>query len=114
MTPQGFHHVAIRARNVEALAAFYADTLGLPELRRWPADDGGVRSIWLGCGAGFLAIERAGEGPLPREEEFRGLLPGLHLLALGIAREEREPWETRLRTRGIDLVGRTRWSLFFR
>ena len=84
-------------------------------MRRWPADAGGDRSVWLAVGgseeAGFLALERAEERPEPRP--WRDGRPGLHLVALQIAPGERRGWEDRLREAGVEVVHRTRWTIYF-
>jgi glyoxylase I family protein len=111
---RGFHHVAIQARDVETVAAFYRDVLGLPELRRWPDERGGLRSIWLACGDGFLAIEATGEGETPSRLPFRHGAPGLHVFAFRIERGQRSAIESQLSARGIQIEHHTRWSLFLR
>jgi glyoxylase I family protein len=58
----GFHHLAIRCGDLGGCERFYREVLGLAVLRRWPAPQGGDRSVWLAVGDGFLALERAG-GP---------------------------------------------------
>ena len=67
IAPQGFHHVAIQARDVEQVAAFYREVLGLPEVARHHFDDGRLRSVWLSARsggnaqAGFFAVELAAD-----------------------------------------------------
>ena len=51
------HHVAFRTDDLEALARFYADVLGLTVTRR---SEG--RSIWLDAGGAILMLERREEG----------------------------------------------------
>ncbi len=111
---RGFHHVAIQARDVEGLAAFYREVFGRREQRRWNDDSGALRSIWLACGDGFLAIERAGEGPLPSEQPFRTPAPGIHVFALGIAWSDRVAVERELTAAKVVIEHRTQWSLFVR
>lgn len=63
MKTLGFHHVALKAHDVERVGAFYREVLGLAELRRWFRDDGTLRSIWLATTPnaddtdGFIAVE---------------------------------------------------------
>jgi catechol 2,3-dioxygenase-like lactoylglutathione lyase family enzyme len=106
------HHVAIQCRDLARCERFYREVLGLEELRRWPAEGGGDRSVWLALGAGFLALERA-EDP-PEERPWRDGRPGLHLVALRIRREERGAWEARLTSHGVPIAHRTRWTLYLR
>ena len=42
-----FHHLALGARDLERVAAFYRDLLGLPEVSRHREPGGRLRSIWL-------------------------------------------------------------------
>ena len=54
------HHVAFRARDLEATVAFYKEVFGLSEVRSArPA------SVWLGIGDAVLMVEaRASDEPL--------------------------------------------------
>ena len=103
------HHLAVRCADLGACERFYREVLGLPVLRRWPDGAGGDRSVWLGLGDGFLALERApsAAGPLPQEAGR-----GLHLFALRIAASERAAWEARLAAAGVPVAHRTRWTLY--
>ncbi len=54
----GFHHLAIFVRELERLALFYREVLGLSEMARHQREDGTLRSIWLAIpGGGFIALE---------------------------------------------------------
>ncbi len=111
-----FHHLAIQCADLVRCERFYREVLGLPVLRRWPREGGeGDRSVWLAVGggeaAGFLALERA-DTP-PERREWRDGRPGLHLIALRIAPEERAAWEERLAGAGVEVVHRTRWTIYF-
>ncbi|MCP3105161.1 VOC family protein [Myxococcus sp. K15C18031901] len=115
MNVQGFHHVAIQARDVERVTAFYRDLLGFPELTRHLRPDGSLRSIWVsvpgGAGA-FLAIEAVGGAPL--EEPFRQERPGLLMLAFRIPRAERAAVVSALTRAGLSLEHETRWTVYVR
>ncbi len=110
-----FHHLAVQCADLERCERFYREVLGFPVLRRWPqaGPGGGDRSVWLavGGGGGFLALERAAE-PQPARP-WRDGRAGLHLVALRIAPEERAGWEARLAAAGVEVVHRTRWTLYF-
>ncbi|HET8733446.1 MAG TPA: VOC family protein [Anaeromyxobacteraceae bacterium] len=111
-TVEGLHHVALRCNDLAGCERFYADVLGLPVLRRWPAEGGGDRSVWMSLGRGFLALERATR---PVEDApFEDAPAGWQVVALGISRAEREGWERRLARAGVRLARRTPYSLFFR
>jgi len=113
---EGVHHVAIQCADLARCEAFYRDVLGLQVLRRWPDGAGGERSVWLALGEGgaFLALERAGPGEPPGDRPFQDGRAGLHLVALRIARAARERWEARLAAAGVEVVHRTRWTLYVR
>jgi glyoxylase I family protein len=108
----GFHHLAIQCADLAACERFYRDVLGLPELRRWPAEGGGDRSVWLAVGDGFLALERADRDPSPGP--WRDGQPGLHLVALRIGKDERESWERRLASLHVPVAHRTRFTIYLR
>jgi catechol 2,3-dioxygenase-like lactoylglutathione lyase family enzyme len=112
MGPTRVHHVAIKVADLARAEAFYSSLLGLPVLRRWPAaDGGGERALWLDLGQGaFLALERADGAEAAKGEGA----PGLHLLALAIARDERAAWEARLAQAGFPVYQRTDFTLYVR
>jgi catechol 2,3-dioxygenase-like lactoylglutathione lyase family enzyme len=112
MNPTHVHHVAVKVADLARAEAFYVGILGLPVLRRWPLPDGkGERSLWLDLGAGaFLALERAEEDADGKPEGA----PGLHLLALNIARSEREAWLAKLATVGHPVYLQTGYTIYVR
>jgi glyoxylase I family protein len=111
--PPALHHVAIQCADLAACERFYVEVLGLPVARRWPAEGGGDRSIWLGLeGGAFLALERAVRPPRP--SAWRGEEAGLHLVALRIGAGERAAWEARLAEAGVPVAHRTRWTVYVR
>ena len=112
--PSGVHHVAVLVRNLAAAEAFYGGVLGLPVLRRWPADPalpaGPERSIWLDTGGGdFLALERAGD-----DADTTAGGSGLHLFALRIPAGDRAAWEKRLASAGVAIYRRTDYTVYVR
>jgi catechol 2,3-dioxygenase-like lactoylglutathione lyase family enzyme len=119
---RGHHHLAIQVRDLPGAERFYVEVLGLPVVRRWPREDGlpGERSLWLSVGqAGspahgdeFIALEACDvERPAT---PFRDPHGGLHLLSLRIPAADRGAWEQRLQGLGIEMVHRTRWTLYLR
>ncbi len=116
-SPRGFHHLAIQVRDLPAAERFYRDVLGLPVVRRWPSTDGaGDRSVWLdtGDGHGFIALEIVATGATALDDPSCARSPGLHLVALRIAREMRETWEARLTAAGVAVESRTAFTLYVR
>lgn len=59
------HHIALLTPDPGGLAAFYADRLGLAEVRR-AEDERGLRAVWLDAGGTIVMVERG---------ERRGGLP---------------------------------------
>ncbi len=113
MHVQGFHHLAIQVTEVEKVARFYREVLGVEEVARHLREDGTLRSIWVTVGGGmFLAIEQ-GDGLLA-QEPFRHPRPGLFLIALRIASQEREAALARLASLKVEVVHQTRWTVYFR
>jgi len=120
--PRAFHHLAIKCVDLAACERFYREVLGLELLRRWPNEDGSDRSVWLGVGDGFIALERAALGREAKEAEapaaavasFRDARAGLHLFALRISPQERSHWEARFQACGVAVVHRTRFTLYVR
>jgi catechol 2,3-dioxygenase-like lactoylglutathione lyase family enzyme len=110
---QGFHHVALQARDVERVTAFYRNLLGFPELTRHHRPDGSLRSVWVGVpGGGFLAIEAVTGTPEPLP--FRHEQPGLLLLAFRIPRAARATAVEAFTRAGVPLEHETRWTFYVR
>ncbi len=108
----GIHHVAVRCADLGRCEAFYREVLGLPVLRRWPAEGGGDRSVWLALGAGFVALERASTAP--EAGAFEDAPAGWYAVALGISLADRGAWEARLQAAGVPVSRRTSYSIFVR
>lgn len=104
----GFHHLALQARDVETVAAFYRDVIGLAETRRFHRDDGSLRSIWLATGdTGFLAVEH-----LPGGAPLADASLGLSMIALRIDPLARGAALTELSRRGVAIVKQTGWTIY--
>lgn len=100
------HHLAIRARDVQAVAAFYRDVLLLPL-----ADAPRPGVVWLRAGELLLMIEPHVVEQAAIEDQVER--PGLHLLSFAIEPSERAHWEQRLSAHGIAIVNRTDYTLYF-
>ena len=107
---RAIHHLALGAADVDALARFYRDHLGLTETARHE-DEGGLRSIWLDLGGAILMIERATS---TREPPPGGQPTGLFLLALETSPEERTALEARLAAAGHPREEATAYTSYFR
>lgn len=103
----GIHHLAVAARaaGVPRVAAFYRDTVGLPELVRHHRPDGSLRSVWLSLSAlgeqaaGFLAVEDG--------DAF-----GPAMIALRIHVADRGALLARLLELGVAVTKQTRWTVY--
>jgi catechol 2,3-dioxygenase-like lactoylglutathione lyase family enzyme len=107
------HHVAIQVNDLERAVRWYRDLFELPVLKEWPDDDGRVRAVWLKLSDdAFVALERcSGKG---QPSGWWHPDPGIHVLSLRIAADERARWEQRLSERGVPVDHRSKWTLFLR
>lgn len=105
--------MALQVRDVSRVAAFYLETLKLPELRRFHREDGSLRSIWIGASTdasgrdGFLAIEEAPAGA------GSGVL-GFSMVALRIEAGSRRAISEELARSGLKVEHETGWTLYLR
>ena len=95
------NHLAVTGADVETLAAFYAQLMGLDEMKRHH-DERGLRSIWLALETGILMVER---GPSHAEGGWR--LPAFH-----IPTEQMGSWRERLEALGAGPVHETGYTLY--
>ena len=114
--PPRLHHIALGARDVARVAAFYRDTFGLPERARHhyaigERFAGTLRAIWLGLGGESVLMIEHSEAPLRRVE---GVGAGPFLLALHVDEDEREDLEARLEDAGAPIEARTTFSSYAR
>ncbi|MBI5517971.1 MAG: VOC family protein [Deltaproteobacteria bacterium] len=97
------HHLALRTRDLEALAGFYRDVFGLPAVRETPG-----YSVWLRAGDVVLMLERRGEeepGPAEGSQD---------LVAFAVDPEGREEVLARLARRGVPVEASTEHTRYFR
>jgi glyoxylase I family protein len=113
MAPLALHHLAVKARDVARVAAFYRDVLGLPELRRHE-DAAGLRAIWLDASGVLLMVERSAAGGAPPDAGPDGDPPGLHLVAFRLPPGQHPAWRARLEAAGVPVVGHTDFTLYVR
>lgn len=104
------HHLALGSRDVEALARFYGELLGLPEVARHLDEQGVLRSVWLDLGGSLLMIERTREAP----RRVEGVGSGPFLLAFRVSPEARAELERELLARGHTIEARTAFSSYSR
>ena len=105
------HHFAIKAWDVETLAKFYRETLGL-EFERDFNDAYGLRSVWLRFGGSRLMIERSEEGGVTNRF-FDSDPTGIHIVVFGIEAKDREPWREKLEAQGCPAMHETEHTLYF-
>jgi glyoxylase I family protein len=104
------HHLALGARDIERVAAFYRDLLGLPEVGRHHEPGGKLRSIWLELGGPVLMIELTGEPP----RRVQGVGAGAFLLAVAAEPLERDALEQALTAAGVPVESRTEHTIYVR
>ncbi len=107
----GFHHLAIRVDDVETVARFYTETLGLPEVSRHLFPDGALRSVWVGTRSpggtnmGFLAIEKLDDPAMSL---------GQNMVALRISKPGKEALLVELKRKGVPVIKTSRWTVYVR
>ncbi len=103
------HHLALGARDVGAVAAFYRDVLRLPQVATHRYEDGALRSIWLSLGNAVLMVEHT------TQERVRvdGVGAGAFLIAVQWADGlvSGEEW---LQEHGVTIEARSQYSLYSR
>lgn len=104
------HHIALGARQVEEVAAFYRRAFELKESARHHYEDGALRSIWLDLSPGVLMVEHT-----PRMRELvEGVDAGAFLIAFAIQPEERASVEARLQELGARIEAQSAYTLYAR
>lgn len=109
-TLRSLHHLALGSADVERLAAFYRDVVGLAEVARHLDAEGALRSIWLNLGGPILMIERTDEPP----HRVEGVGSGPFLLAFAVSPAGRLELEAALATNGQRIEGRTAFTSYSR
>jgi catechol 2,3-dioxygenase-like lactoylglutathione lyase family enzyme len=104
------HHLALGSRDVEVLARFYGELLGLPEVARHLDEHGVLRSIWLDLGSSLLMIERTQEAA----RWVEGVGSGPFLLAFRVSPTARAELERQLMALGHAIEARTAFSSYSR
>ena len=104
------HHLALGARDLEKVAAFYRDLLGLREVIRHHEPGGRLRSIWLDLGGPVLMIEQTEEPA----RQVQGVGAGPFLLALAAGPSDRAALEKSLAMSGFPVEARTEHTIYFR
>lgn len=104
------HHIALGARDVSAVAAFYRQAFDLTELTRHLDDRGNLRSIWLDLGGSILMIERTEVSP----PIVDGIGAGPFLLAFAISVDQRPAMEEQLANLGSPIEERTNFTSYAR
>lgn len=104
MAALALHHLAFRTRELELLAHFYREVVGLPER------SGGTpgRSVWLALGEGIVMLEaaEAGEATVPERT--------MELVAFRVAPEERAAVRERLARAGVPVEAETSFTIYAR
>ncbi|MFO0600104.1 MAG: VOC family protein [Myxococcaceae bacterium] len=106
----GFHHVAVQVADVDRVARFYVQVLGLSEVRRFHRDDGSLRSVWV-------AAQPDAQGPFVAIEQLdareRGPA-GYSMVAFRIAPEARQAVIAELAQHGVAIEKQSGWTIYVR
>ncbi len=102
------HHLALKVTDLEGVASFYRDVLQIKESKRQLDEKGAERAVWFECSGVILMIEKI--DTIKREPAHQA---GWHLLAFTIKPEERDIWENHLQNRGVKIISRSDYSLYF-
>lgn len=97
------HHVALRVRELETSANFYANVIGLPRIE---APRSGV--VWFGMGEAILMLEPRDSSS---EDSFE---PGIFVLALSIGAFERDSRRDKLVAHGVTIERESAYSIYIR
>ncbi len=97
------HHIALRTRDLAALAEFYTRVLALAVVGERPG-----YAVWLSIGDAVLMLETAAEG------EPGVPAGGMDLVALSVDDAGRETVRGRLRVAGVAVEAETDWTTYFR
>ena len=104
------HHLALGAHDVEGIARFYCEVLGLSEECRHHTEDGSLRSIWLDLGGARLMIERT----VAERPWVEGVGKGAFLIAIGGTEQERAAFEAAVKAAGSVIEERTAYTSYAR
>lgn len=104
MAPRVLHHLAFRTHDVERLATFYRDIVGLAPR---PGGTEG-RSVWFALGEGIVMIERAEAG------ETLIASTSMDLVAFRVTADERRSAHNTLAAAKIVVEGETTFTTYFR
>jgi catechol 2,3-dioxygenase-like lactoylglutathione lyase family enzyme len=96
------HHIALRTRDVPALARFYVALLGFDVVRR----DATRGSVWLDAEGTLLMIELAETAEPPVAAGTRELV--------AFAVDDKETWRRRLLEADVAIEDETPYTLYFR
>ena len=108
------HHLALGAFDVDRVAVFYEQALGLVRLQENKDAAGQLRSIWLRVGIGMVLMIERTEKPRPPDRAEAGVVPGWFLLAFAVSVAERSAAEGRLEQAGTVVESRTEFSSYAR
>lgn len=106
------HHVALGARDVAALAAFYGQLLATSERRRHLDEAGALRSVWFDLSGVLLMIERAEPGA--ERPPVAGVGLGPFLLAFRADAAGRREFEARAAALGVEVESRSAFTSYLR
>ena len=100
------NHIAITTTDPSRLSRFYTEILGLEELKIHYFDNGTVRSVWLALNDLTILM-------LEQQEINKRSGIGYHLLAFDVSGEEKDGWEKKLISSGINIYKGSDYTIYF-
>ncbi len=112
------HHLALKVHDLAKIENFYFEVLGLKIIQRHYDEFKQLRSVWMDLQGTILMLEQmslpdSSANFLEKSIKSDNLEAGWYLLALEIAKSEREIWKTKLNQLGIQIIQESHYSLYF-
>ena len=101
------HHIAIQVADLERMATFYRDLLGLTPIESPRAD-----ARWFDASGTILMLERCDGSP--SDEPFVTPRTGFHVVAFAIHASQRSGMADTFNRAGVHIERETAYSLFVR
>lgn len=106
MSFKGFHHVAVRVKDLDAAVAQWTESFGV-EVERFSENEGlGIRQAWIKMpdGSYFELVSPLNDSsPIAKAIEQRG--EGLHAVSMTVDKGQAEPMRESMKEKGVAFAG---------